>query len=149
MTIKDIIKRPITIICGHYGTGKTNIAVNAAIDCGKSGKSISIVDLDIVNPYFRTADNANYLTQLGVDTIIPQFANTNVDIPSLPEGSKSIINSGAAVIIDVGGDSDGAIVLRADSAAYKRNGYDMFFVYNLNRPALLYLKDDVAMLISM
>ena len=80
--MKKLLKSRIIVICGYYGSGKTNIAVNLAEEAIKETGSAVIVDLDIVNPYFRTADNAEMLRKMGVVTLIPEFANTNVDIPS-------------------------------------------------------------------
>ena len=69
----------VTLFAGHYGSGKTNIAVNYALHLAREGKQVAIADLDIVNPYFRTKDSAKVLEQAGVSLISPQFANTNVD----------------------------------------------------------------------
>ena len=77
--------RKIYLITGHYGSGKTNFAVNLALDQRKQGKSVTLVDLDIVNPYFRTADSEAFLRARGIKPLVPQYANTNVEIPSLPE----------------------------------------------------------------
>ena len=71
----------LTLFAGHYGSGKTNIAVNYALELARSGKKVCIADLDIVNPYFRTADSAKELEQAGIDLISPKFANSNVDLP--------------------------------------------------------------------
>ncbi|HBL83571.1 MAG: hypothetical protein A2Y17_09480 [Clostridiales bacterium GWF2_38_85] len=128
--------KKIIIIAGHYGCGKTNIAVNLAAELAKEGQAVSIVDLDIVNPYFRTADNNKMLTSFGVDTILPEFANTNVDIPSLPVRFKSIFVSDRTAIIDVGGDDDGAVVLGGYAKDIINTGYEMYFVYNKYRPSI-------------
>lgn len=134
--MKNLIKNRITIIAGHYGTGKTNIAVNLAESIAKSGKKACIVDLDIVNPYFRSADNVKELNKLGVRTIVPQYANTNVDIPSLPQEYYSIFSTDEYSIVDVGGDADGAVALAVDYDKYEKNGYTMYFVYNKYRPMI-------------
>ena len=76
--------KKITIVCGHYGSGKTNLAVNLAMALAKNNERVVLVDLDIVNPYFRAADSRAELEAMGVRCILPQFANTNVDVPSLP-----------------------------------------------------------------
>ena len=73
----------IIAVTGHYGSGKTNLAVNLAVDFAKEGERVTIIDLDIVNPYFRTADFSELFGSLGIKLVAPQFANTNLDIPSL------------------------------------------------------------------
>ena len=89
----DKLSEKIIIICGHYGSGKTNIAVNLAVRmCGEA--ELALVDLDVVNPYFRSADNIKELEELGVRCIVPQFANTNVDNPSVPPEIYSLFSKG-------------------------------------------------------
>ena len=77
----------LTIFAGHYGSGKTNIAVNYALRLAKEGKKVCIADLDIVNPYFRTKDSEEELNEHGIHLISPQYANSNVDLPALPAES--------------------------------------------------------------
>ena len=81
----------LTLFAGHYGSGKTNIAVNYALALAKEGKAVCIADLDIVNPYFRTKDSAAVLEKAGVELISPQFANTNVDLPALPAEAYKLV----------------------------------------------------------
>ena len=126
--------KKIIIISGHYGSGKTNIAVNLALKLADEGKKVAIVDLDIVNPYFRAADNVKELSERGVRCILPQFANTNVDVPTLPPQIHSVFSSDETVIFDVGGDKDGAIALGGYRNTIKRLGYDMIAVVNMYRP---------------
>ena len=126
--------KKIIIICGHYGSGKTNIAVNLARLLSENGKKVALVDLDIVNPYFRAADNRVELEALGVRCILPQFANTNVDVPTLPPQIHSVFSSNETVIFDVGGDKDGAIALGVYRNAIKKAGYEMIAVVNMYRP---------------
>ena len=80
----------LTLFAGHYGSGKTNIAVNYALQLAREGKAVCIADLDIVNPYFRTADSAKELEEAGVKLVSPQFANSNVDLPALPAEASVI-----------------------------------------------------------
>ena len=126
-------KNRIVIICGHYGAGKTNVAVNLAKLAAAEGRAVTIADLDVVNPYFRTADNADELRALGIRCIIPQFANSNVDIPSIPPEFLSVFDGTDFSVIDVGGD-DGAIALSMYKAKFETQGYDMLYVYNACRP---------------
>ena len=126
----------LTLFAGHYGSGKTNIAVNYAIALAKEGKSVCIADLDIVNPYFRTADSAKELAQAGVTLISPQFANSNVDLPALPAEAYRLITDWESYgIMDIGGDDRGAYALgRYVPAIKEENNYRMVFVANCYRP---------------
>ena len=126
----------LTLFAGHYGSGKTNIAVNYAIALAKEGKPVCIADLDIVNPYFRTADSAKELEQAGVTLISPQFANSNVDLPALPaEAYRLITDKSSYGIMDIGGDDRGAYALgRYVPSIREENNYQMIFVANCYRP---------------
>jgi len=121
----------ISIITGHYGSGKTNISVNMAISLAKAGKKVTIVDLDIVNPYFRTADFKKLLESYDINVILPIYANTNLDLPALPAQINSIFDqTDSYVIIDVGGDDAGAIALGRYSNQIKKQDFDLFYVIN-------------------
>jgi len=126
----------ITILCGHYGTGKTNVAVNHALALAASGEAVTVADLDIVNPYFRTLDSANDLEAAGVRLICSRFANSNVDIPSLPPDLYAITDDKSRrVVIDVGGDDSGAMVLgRLAPAILAEDSFQMWLVVNRYRP---------------
>ena len=126
----------LTLFAGHYGSGKTNIAVNFAIALAKEGKSVCIADLDIVNPYFRTKDSAEVLEKAGVTLISPQFANSNVDLPALPaEAYRLVQDKSIYGIMDIGGDDRGAYALgRYVPAIKEENDYQMVFVANCCRP---------------
>ena len=126
----------LTLFAGHYGSGKTNIAVNYALKLAKEGKAVVIADLDIVNPYFRTKDSAAVLEAAGVKLISPQFANTNVDLPALPaEAYRLVQDKSIYGIMDIGGDDRGAYALgRYVPALKEENNYRMVFVANASRP---------------
>lgn len=131
------VSAPIIIVCGHFGSGKTNVSVSLALALKKSGKNVTLVDLDIVNPYFRAADAQDLMNQNGIKCINPQFANTNVDVPSLGPEIHSIFvdaaNPNTVAVIDVGGDN-GAAALGQYRAQFERVGYDMLFVTSKYRP---------------
>jgi DNA helicase HerA-like ATPase len=143
--INYLSAKKIIIVCGHYGTGKTNIAVNLAVKLKEqTGYVYTLVDLDIVNPYFRSADNVKDLQKLGIDCIIPQFANTNVDIPAVPSAIYSIFANKSNItnksksnerraVIDVGGDDNGAAVLGMFADKIKTSDYEMIYVVNKYR----------------
>ena len=126
----------LTLFAGHYGSGKTNIAVNYALHLAKENKKVCIADLDIVNPYFRTKDSAAVLEAAGVKLISPQFANTNVDLPALPaEAYRLVTDKSIYGIMDIGGDDRGAYALGRYVPAMKEEGnYRMVFVANCYRP---------------
>ncbi len=126
------------IICGHFGCGKTNVAIGLAMTLAASGKHVGIVDLDIVNPYFRTADSVPMLEAAGIDCFIPQFANTNVDIPSLGGEISSVFarqetDQSYTAIFDVGGDN-GAVALGRYRGELIQRDYSMIFVASMYRP---------------
>ena len=126
----------LTLFAGHYGSGKTNIAVNYAMHLAGEGKRVCIADLDIVNPYFRTKDSARELEAAGIRLISPQFANTNVDLPALPaENYRLVADKSIYGIMDIGGDDRGAYALgRYVPAMLEENNYRMVFVANCYRP---------------
>ena len=126
----------LTLFAGHYGSGKTNIAVNYALHLAKEGKKVCIADLDIVNPYFRTKDSAAVLEKAGVELISPQFANSNVDLPALPAESYRLVQDRTTFgIMDIGGDDRGAYALgRFTPFILEENDYRMVFVANFCRP---------------
>lgn len=129
------VKR-VTLFSGHYGSGKTNIAVSYAIDVKKNGDDCVIVDLDIVNPYFRTKDSAKRLKAAGVETVFPAYANSNVDLPALPkEIYGAVCDKSRKVVLDIGGDDRGALALgRYAPDILEENDYEMIFVANFYRP---------------
>lgn len=132
--MKRLLQNRITIIAGPYGSGKTNIAVNLALSLAEAGQKCCLVDLDTVNPYFRSADNEMQLREAGVRPILPEFANSNVDIPTLPKEYGSVFVTDECAVIDVGGDADGATALGVNRAQYESCGYSMYYVYNFYRP---------------
>ena len=128
----------LIVVCGHFGAGKTNFAVNLAREKAEAGNKVTLIDLDIVNPYFRAADNVAELTTLGVKCVVPDFANTNVDIPSLPPTVMGALEAyerepDRVTILDVGGDN-GAVALGMYKRFFKENGYDLLYVINMYRP---------------
>ena len=126
----------LSLFCGHYGSGKTNIAVNYAFALKREGRDVAIADLDIVNPYFRTKDSEQELTGAGIEVISLPFANSNVDLPSLPSEVYGLVQrKDKNVIMDIGGDDRGAYALgRFVPAIREENDFDLFYVVNFYRP---------------
>ena len=131
-----MIYKRVTLLCGHYGSGKTNVAVNMAYDLKSQYADVVIADLDIVNPYFRTKDSKDDLEQRGITLISSEYAGTNVDIPAMPQQMYMITdNKYLHAVIDVGGDDRGALALgRIAPAIMEENDYEMLFVINCFRP---------------
>lgn len=126
----------LTILCGHYGSGKTNIAVNMAYDLRTMRENVAVADLDIVNPYFRSKDSIRDFEQRGIRLICSEYASSNVDLPSMPADLYSITDDRSlSVILDIGGDDRGAYALgRLRDAIIAEDDYDMFMVVNKFRP---------------
>lgn len=137
---EDMFEKRINIFVGHYGSGKSEIAVNAAVHIRQERESVILADMDIVNPFFRSLDAKKQMESLGIRVLAPLFANTNVDVPALvPEISVALRSPDKSAILDVGGDEDGARVLGRYHNDIPEDGYDMFFVINRARP----LTDDL------
>ena len=127
--------KKITIITGHYGTGKTNLSVNLAVKAAEEGRSVAIADLDLVNPFFRTADFKDLFEEKGIRMIAPDFANSNLDMPSIQFDVEQLAINEDCLIIDVGGDDAGATALGryAEALAPFREDTDMYYVINQRR----------------
>ena len=126
----------VTIFVGHYGSGKTNIAVAYAKYLHSLGKKVTIADMDIVNPYFRTKDSKGELASLGIELISSEFANSNVDLPALPSELYGVMeNRSRYAVLDIGGDDRGAYALgRFVPYIKEENDYEVLFVANKCRP---------------
>ena len=138
----------ITLFAGHYGSGKTNIAVNYAKFIKNQGFHAAIIDLDIVNPYFRTKDSEKELAESGIELVSSEYANTNLDAPALPkEIYSSIADKTKHLIIDVGGDDRGAVALgRFAPDILAENDFDMLFVVNFYRPLTVTAEEALAVM---
>lgn len=126
----------LTLVCGHYGSGKTNIAVNMALELRKQTENVALADLDIVNPYFRAKDSSDELEDAGIRLICSEFANSNVDFPALPQELYALTDDRSIhAILDIGGDERGALALgRIAPAIMEENDYEMLMVINACRP---------------
>ena len=126
----------IVIFSGHYGSGKTNIAVNVAHHLKKTRPRVAIADIDIVNPYFRTEDSREELERDGIRLIASPFAGSNVDLPALPDEVYAITDDiGLSAVVDVGGDDRGALALgRWREGLMEEGDWEMLMVVNCFRP---------------
>ncbi|MBR5259270.1 MAG: ParA family protein [Eggerthellaceae bacterium] len=141
MNLPELLS-PVTVICGHYGVGKTNFALNLALDASKAGFKVTLIDLDIVNPYFRSSEYRVLLDDSGVSLVSPVFAQagTSLDVPSLTGAIIPAINrayfdhakgsSLERVIIDVGGDDAGATALARYTREISAGPHDLLYVVN-------------------
>lgn len=125
----------INVFTGHFGSGKTEVAVNFTLNLKKDNKDVVIVDMDIVNPFFRTADAKKQLEDCGIKTILPIYANTNVDVPALPGEINMVFEQkNYKAVLDVGGDDLGARALSRYREQITSDSYDVLFVINTFRP---------------
>ena len=132
----------INIVTGHYGSGKTEIAINMALKLRKEHENVVICDMDIVNPYFRTNDIRKFLEDKGIRVIASDYASTNIDLPLLPGDILSVFTDKSVhAVLDLGGDDDGAVALGKYHAYLKDEDYDMFFVLNALRPDTSSIED--------
>ena len=141
MSIPDSLRaalRPVTLVVGHYGVGKTSFAVNLAIDLALEGNEVTLVDLDIVNPYFRASEQRRVLEEHGIDLVSPVFseAGSSLDVPSLTGRVAPTIEmagEGRYVIIDVGGDDAGSVAVGRYARYIAKTDYAMIGVLNKYR----------------
>lgn len=125
----------ITVISGHYGSGKTEFAVNFAFWLAHTGQRVSMVDLDIVNPYFCSREREAQLLQGGVSLIAQTAACRSADVPALPpEVARMFFDDAGRYVVDVGGDDVGARVLSRYQPEFEKTDYDLWLVLNANRP---------------
>ena len=121
----------VILFAGHYGSGKTNIAVNYALHMADLGLPTAFLDIDIVNPYYRAKDSEELLAQNGIEFISSEYANSNVDVPALPDEIYAVMDRPEqSYVLDVGGDDRGALALgRLAPGIAEENNFDMFFVF--------------------
>ncbi|MFN7252157.1 MAG: hypothetical protein ACK4M9_15355 [Anaerobacillus sp.] len=128
-------KKRIKIITGHFGSGKTEIAINLAIKESEKYPKVALNDLDVINPYFRSRDVGEHLKKLGVELIAPKGVLATADLPIVsPEIYRVLNDKSYRVIIDVGGDKDGATALGQYYHHLKDEDYELLFIINANRP---------------
>ncbi len=128
------LKNKIVVVVGHYGSGKTNFAVNLALHRADAGQTVTMCDLDVVNPYFRSSDFSDMLIERGVEIIAPAFAGSNLDVPALTGALDGAIGGQRGLVIDVGGDDVGATALGRYAARILQETATVVYVVNPHRP---------------
>lgn len=141
-------KKRLTLFAGHYGSGKTNIAINYAVWLKEQGLPVTIADLDIVNPYFRVQDSEKLLRETGIPLIVSEYAGTNLDAPAMPKEAYWLVSDPSMYgVIDVGGDDRGALALgRYVPEILEENDYEMLLVANKARPLTRTVDDTIVVL---
>ncbi len=139
-------ERQFNIICGHYGCGKSNYSINLALEMAKEGRKVMLVDLDLVNPYFLSSGYTSLLEQNGIKVIAPLFANTNVETPALPADLNLIFETDMDVVMDLGGDDAGAVVLGRYASQLSNIQYEMTYLVNKYRNLTSTVEDTVEIL---
>ena len=135
MSASAICTHRISIVTGHYGTGKTEFSVNLALALAAEGASVMLADLDIVNPYFRSRERRSLLEEAGVRLISSSQACSAADVPSLPAELLAILeNRDIRGVLDIGGDPVGARVLARFQPKIVQEDYQLIYVLNANRP---------------
>ncbi len=138
----------LTLFAGHYGSGKTNLALNWARWLKDRGERVTVADLDIVNPYFRTKDAAEELAAAGIGLISSEYANSNVDLPAMPKEIYGLVAArDVCGVLDIGGDDRGALALGRYAASIREeDDYEMLLVVNFARPLTRTAEDALTVL---
>lgn len=128
--------RRVTVYVGHFGSGKTEIALNHALDLARAGKPVTLADLDVVKPYFRTRSAIAILEDAGIELLAPTGANLHADLPIIvPQIRSQLRDARRELIMDVGGDDVGARVLGSLSDVIPIENTDCILVLNFRRPS--------------
>ena len=129
-------QRRVIIFVGHFGSGKTEIALNGALELAAAGSSVTVADLDVVKPYFRSRSARAILSDAGVDLLAPTGANVHADLPIIvPQIRSCLRDEHSRLILDVGGDDLGARVLGSLSDVIPFDDTDCLLVLNFRRPS--------------
>ncbi len=126
----------MTLLVGHFGSGKTEIALNGALELAANGARITLADLDVVKPYFRSRSARAILSDAGIELLAPTGANVHADLPIIvPQIRSHLRYSNRRLIVDVGGDEIGARVLGSLSDVVPLDDTDCLLVLNFRRPS--------------
>ena len=133
MTFSEL--KRVVAVTGHYGCGKTNFSLNLAIHFASIGEEVTLIDLDLVNPYFLSSDFTEMLRANGITVIASKYAGTMSETPTIPREIQGAIRGESRVIIDVGGDDVGARALgRFYNDFLEADGVDLIYLFSIYRP---------------
>lgn len=135
MTVLERFPHRLTLVTGHYGTGKTEFSVNLALALAEAGERTALADLDIVNPYFRSRERRELLETAGVRLIATSQALADADVPALPAELHALLEDRTVRgVLDIGGDPSGARVLARYRPRIVKEDYRLLYVVNAARP---------------
>lgn len=135
MTVLERFPHRLTLVTGHYGTGKTEFSVNLALALAEAGERTALADLDIVNPYFRSRERRELLEAADVRLIATSQALADADVPALPAELHALLEDRTVRgVLDIGGDPSGARVLARYRPRIVKEDYRLLYVVNAARP---------------
>lgn len=136
------------ILIGNFGSGKTELSLNMAFEAAAAGQKVTLVDIDVINPYFRSTERKAELDAVGVRLISPNFTTSGVEVPSIPPEIYSVFSDNSdLVIFDVGGDPVGAIAIGQYYGYFKQiDSLEVYYVINIRRPLSGGLEENLKML---
>lgn len=147
MTAAERFPHRLTLVTGHYGTGKTEFSVNLALALAREGAPVALADLDIVNPYFRSRERRELLEAAGVRLIATSQALADADVPALPAELHAVLEDRAVRgVLDIGGDPSGARVLARYRPRIVREDYQLLYIVNAARPEVRTVERSVEVL---
>jgi hypothetical protein len=136
----------VTLFVGHFGSGKTEIALNRALDLAAAGESVTLADIDVVKPYFRSRSARDLLSEAGIDLLAPVGEHVHADLPIIVPQVRTVLRDRSRrLIMDVGGDDTGARVLGSLSDVIPHDETDCLVVLNFRRPSTRNADEAVAM----
>ena len=124
------------VIIGNFGSGKTELALNMAFEAAAEGQKVTLVDIDVINPYFRSTERKAELEAAGIRLISPNFTSSGVEVPSIPAEIFSVFSDASdLVVFDVGGDPVGAIAMGQYYGYFRElENFEVWYVINCRRP---------------
>jgi hypothetical protein len=141
-----LFERRVTIFVGHFGSGKTEIALNGALELAAAGESVTLADLDVVKPYFRSRSARQLLAERGIELVAPTGDFVHADLPIIvPQVRAALRDLARRTIMDVGGDDTGARVLGSISDVIPARETDCLVVLNFRRPSTQNADEAVSM----
>ena len=136
------------VIIGNFGSGKTELALNMAFEARAKGEKVTLVDIDVINPYFRSTERKAELEAAGIRLISPNFTSSGVEVPSIPPEIFSVFSDNSDVVIfDVGGDPVGSIAMGQYYGYFKElEAFEVWYVINARRPLSSGAEENLEML---